>query len=109
MDVAFIDPMTRSPDKDHYIHEFNDLGFTKFLILTGVAGGTGLNLQKRCFHVHILETPFNESMKVQQIGRVRRYGCGSNAVYVYEYLVQGAFDGEQAQKAIRKATPDTVA
>lgn len=109
IDVAFINPSTTHQDRDQYIHKFNDIDDSgKVLIVTGAAGGTGLNLQKRCFHVHILETPFNESMKVQQIGRVRRYGCRSGVVYVYEYSVQGAFDGEQAQRAIRKAIPEAM-
>ena len=79
------------------------------LITTGGVGGVGLNAQKMCWNVHILETPFNDAMRIQEIGRVRRIGSPRECVKVYEYFIPGTYDSVQMYKQISKAIPEAIA
>ena len=67
-------------------NESNNEGMV--LIANYNCGSAGLNLQHKCFRVHVFEQPPNEGILTQALGRSRRFGCPSPTVYVYEYSVR---------------------
>ena len=77
--------------------------------MTFAVGGTGLNLQERCFRVHIFESTTNLGIINQAIGRVTRLGNPSNVVYVYEYYVGGTMDDLAIRRNVEKAIPEAAA
>ena len=55
------------------------------LLTTSEASGTGINAQCKCFHLYIVETPFNEAMRTQMIVQLWRTGFSQSFFKVYEY------------------------
>ena len=76
------------------------------LIIPFVVGATGLNLQQRCWCVHIVDSAHNESNLSQAIGSTRRLGNLNSVVYVYQYYIGGTFDDVIVRRNIEKAIPE---
>ena len=97
-------------DRDSMIEEFNNpTSGPIILIMTYVLGSTGLNLQKDCRRIHLIEIASNLGSLGQSLGRVRRFGNPYGVIYLYEYYVEGTFDDRNVWKAIEKAVPQAMA
>ena len=60
--------------------------------MTYVLDSTGLNLQKHCRRIHLIEIASNLGSLGQSLGRVRRLDNSYDVIYLYEYYVKGIFD-----------------
>ena len=97
-------------ERDRYKDLFNHSeDEAMVLIIPFAVGATGLNLQERCHHVHIIESAHNDSTLAQGIGRTRRLGNPNSVVYVYQYYIGGTFDDMIVRRNIEKAIPEAMA
>lgn len=99
-----------SHERDTMIEEFNDPSNKAIVfIITYVLGATGLNLQKDCRRIHMIEVASNLGIFAQALGRLRRFGNPFAIVFLYEYYVEGTFDDRNVWRPIEKAIPQAMA
>lgn len=77
--------------------------------MTYAVGSTGLNMQRKCRRVHVIEAAHNLGVLTQALGRVRRLGNPSEVVYLYEYYVENTFDDKSVWRNIEKFIPEAMA
>ena len=110
LEVVVLHSFHTDQERQNIISTFNDRADrAQILIMTFAVGGTGLNLQERCFRVHIFESTTNLGIINQAIGRVRRLGNPSNVVYVYECYVGGTMDDLAIRRNVEKGIPEEAA
>ena len=110
IDVVVITAHQKPEERDRIIDRFNgDDDSAMVLIMTYAVGSTGLNLQHRCWRVHVIESAHNLGTLAQAVGRARRLGNPSPVVYVYEYFVGNTFDDREIWRSIEKAVPEAMA
>lgn len=91
--------------KIRFIHNYKDdkskaqlfeecrRGEVSVLILSTEKGGTGLNIQKRHYATHFIDTTFRGGSDLaQRLGRLIRQGCLNPVVKAYAYLYGGTAD-----------------
>ena len=79
------------------------------LILSPKMGGVGLNLQYMCNDMIFYNTPLNEALRIQFIGRLRRmYSCGP-VVNVTELGVIGTFSDYLENRSYFRSLPGLMA
>ena len=59
----------------------------QMMITTYAIEFTSLNLQQKCWRMHILESAHNLEAQIQALGRALRCGNPSAIVWLYEYYV----------------------
>ena len=97
-------------ERNAILYQFNNSDAEAMvLITTSAVGGAGINCQFKCWNVHILETPYSDAMRVQNIGRVRRLNNPSRKVKVWEYYVNDTFDTKKVNKQLEKMLPKAMA
>lgn len=79
------------------------------LITTYAVGSAGLNLQAKCWRVHMIESAHNLGVQAQALGRAVRVGNPSAVVWLYEYYVAETFDQQSIWRNIEKAVPQAMA
>lgn len=84
------------------VDQFNS-GQSNLFALQIEAGGAGLNLQKRCSTVVVLEPPFSPADLNQLVDRTHRIGQ-KNAVNVYMMLARNSYDQTIMRIILRKLT-----
>lgn len=110
IEVITLSAFQKADERDRIIEDFNEFNRKPMVFLiTYAIGSTGLNLQKDCHRVHLVEGATNLGTLGQSIGRVRRLGNPSSVVYVYEYYVNGTFDSKNVWRNIEKAVPQAMA
>lgn len=97
-------------EREHVIESFTT-NITSSMVIVGTyaCASTGLDLQTRCWRVHLFELAHNTGISAQAIGRVRRLGNPSEVVFVYEYSVKDSFNEKQVMSNIEKAIPGAMA
>ncbi len=73
------------------------------LIASYLVSGVGLNLQKACWYVHLLDLAPSREAQAQAAGRTYRLGQGHD-VRVIEYFVTGSFN--ERTEAVAVPSPD---
>lgn len=72
-------------------------------------GSVGLNLQKKCSTVFLYDTPLNDAVRIQAIGRVRRWGSNAKFVTIIEYSVPGTMADRLELRQLRQSLPGMFA
>ncbi|OCK72672.1 hypothetical protein K432DRAFT_97806 [Lepidopterella palustris CBS 459.81] len=81
---------------------FNNPGNELMVLIANYnTSGVGLNLQKACHYVHLVDPPLGWSSREQTVGRNYRLGS-LHEVTVIEYFVTGSFNEKQTNQAIEK-------
>lgn len=110
IEVVTITAFQKGDERDRIIDAFNDHDKKAMIcIMTYAIGSTGLNMQKRCRRVHVVESAHNLGVLQQALGRARRLGNPFDVVYLYEYFVENTFDDRAVWKNIEKAVPEAMA
>lgn len=64
IDIVTITAFQKPDERDAIVDQFNrDESKAMILVITYTVGSTGLNLQQRCWRVHIIEITHNLDMK----------------------------------------------
>ena len=79
------------------------------LVVTYAVAAVGLNLQHKCWRVHLIESAHNMGTQTQALGRAVRVGNPSPVVWLYEYFVEDTFDSTAIWRNIEKAIPQAMA
>ena len=78
----------KAEERDAVISAFTERDdIAQVMITIYVIEFTSLNLQQKCWRVHMLESAHNLEAQIQALGRALRYGNFNAIVWLYEYYV----------------------
>ncbi|KAJ4326067.1 hypothetical protein N0V94_000229 [Neodidymelliopsis sp. IMI 364377] len=107
--VAQLRPDLTQREQDRILRDFNSAeGKIRVLICSYMVSCAGLNLQKQCRTSIEYEPPPNESVRTQELGRVRRRGQPSPWVRHITLLTKDTLNTKQDSEAILKNLPSLM-
>ena len=81
IDCVMYGVFQKAEERDAVVSAFTERDDTaQVMITTYAVGSTGLNLQQKCWRVHMLESAHNLEAQIQALGRALR--CGNPSAIV---------------------------
>jgi hypothetical protein len=108
IDARILSSDLSSTDHVSLTRSFNEPGGTQVLLASYTTNCAGLNLQKECRNVHLLDPATNANTEKQAIGRCYRLGQ-QQEVRVTGYYTRGTFNSYMFAHQIEKLLPGLAA
>lgn len=110
IDVVTLGAFQKPEEREAVIAAFTERDdCAHVLVSTYAVAAVGLNLQPKCWRVHLIESAHNLGTQTQALGRAVRVGNPSPVVWLYEYYVENTFDSLTIWRNIEKAIPQAMA
>lgn len=103
-EIAFIQDYKKDEEKFQLFQDFNE-GKVRILIGSTEMIGAGVNIQKRLFAAHHLDTPWRPRDIEQRNGRILRPKNLNKVVRIFQYVTAGSPDAYSWQMLERKRKP----